>query len=136
MLREAADRHGWSYVGGIFASFQNHGYASKDTWFRRAKESEQLQGPRLSPVGYLRGELAPGMLHPNHAGHQVIADRLFLVVAAASTSPSPQASGSLTQPLQIRCGVRRKEIRESPRGTAPNRAEIILARGASEGSGI
>jgi lysophospholipase L1-like esterase len=87
-LREAADRHGWSYVGGIFASFQNHGYAAKDTWFRQAKESELLEGPRLSPVGYLRGELAPGMLHPNHAGHQFIADRLFRMVAAGRCSIS------------------------------------------------
>ena len=84
-LREVADRRGWNYVDGIFASFQNHGYAAGESWFRRAKESEQIQGPRISPAGHLRGEFAPGTLHPNQCGHQVIADRLFLAVAAAST---------------------------------------------------
>jgi hypothetical protein len=84
-LREAADRQGWNYVGGIFASFQNYGYAAKDTWFRRAKASEQHQGPSLSPVGYIRGELAPGTLHPNHRGHQVIADHLDRCLAARRT---------------------------------------------------
>jgi lysophospholipase L1-like esterase len=77
MLREAADRHGWTFVRGIFDAFRDHGYAAKETWFVRAKESEDLQGPRLSPLGYLRGEITPGMLHPNHRGHQVIADRLI-----------------------------------------------------------
>jgi lysophospholipase L1-like esterase len=85
-IREAADRQGWSHVAGIFEAFRNHGYAAKETWFRRAKESEQLQGPRLSIMGYIRGELAPGTLHPNHLGHQVIADRLFLMLTARETS--------------------------------------------------
>jgi hypothetical protein len=75
MLRETADRLGWTLVGGVFDAFREHGYAAKETWFIRAKESEDLQGPRLSPLGYLRGEITPGMLHPNHRGHQVIADR-------------------------------------------------------------
>ena len=85
-LREAADRQGWSYVGGIFSSFRNHGYTAKDTWFRRAKESEQHQGPRLWLLGYIRGELAPGALHPNHCGHQSIAERLYRSLAARRTS--------------------------------------------------
>jgi hypothetical protein len=81
-LREAARRRGWSYVGGIFASFGSHGYAASDTWFIRAKESEQLQGPRLGLVSYLRGVFSPGMLHPNRCGHQVIADRLYQSVVS------------------------------------------------------
>jgi len=85
-LREAADRQGWSYVGGIFASFRNHGYAANDTWFRRAKESQSLQGPRLWLMGYIRGEIVPGMLHPNPAGHQFIADRLYRSLRARQTS--------------------------------------------------
>jgi hypothetical protein len=118
-LREAADRQGWSYVGGIFASFQNHGYAAKDTWFRRAKESELLQGPRLSPVGYLRGELAPGMLHPNHAGHQAIADRLYLAVAAGRCSISERARKSFAaRPERLGCASERNEISRS-RPAAP-----------------
>jgi hypothetical protein len=85
-LRDASDRHGWSYVAGIFAPFRTHGYPAQDTWFRRAKESEHHQGPRLWLVGYIRGELAPGALHPNHRGHQVIADRLYRSQAARRTS--------------------------------------------------
>ncbi len=77
MLREAADRQDWTLVGGTFDAFRCHGYAATETWFVRAKESEDIQGPRLSPLGYLRGEITPGMLHPNHRGHQVIADRLI-----------------------------------------------------------
>ena len=84
--REAADRQGWIYVTGIFASFRNHGYSAHDIWFRRAKEPEQLQGPRLWLVGYIRGELAPGALHANHTGHQVIADRLYRSQAARGIS--------------------------------------------------
>jgi hypothetical protein len=82
MRRETAVREGWTYVGGIFSAFRSHGYTASDTWFVRAKESEQLQGPRLWPVGYLRGEFAPGMLHPNPRGHQVIADHLHRCVVA------------------------------------------------------
>ncbi len=79
-LREAADRHHWRYVDEIFIAFQGHGYLAEDTWFRRAKESEQIQGRRLSPVGYLRGELAPGTLHPNHAGHLHIGNCLYRTI--------------------------------------------------------
>ena len=78
MLRQAAEREGWTYVSGVFDSFKSHGYAAKDRWFVRAKESEQIQGPILSPIGYLRGEIAPGMLHPNLRGHQAIAEQLFV----------------------------------------------------------
>jgi len=81
-LNQAADRQGWSFVGGISDSFRSHGYAAADTWFVRAKESEQLQGPLLSLAGYLRGRIATGTLHPNRRGHQVIADRLFQSLAA------------------------------------------------------
>jgi hypothetical protein len=75
--REGAGRLGWTYVGGIFSAFRDHGYAASDTWFVRAKESEQIQGPRCSPAGYLLGAFSPGMLHPNHRGHQVIADLVY-----------------------------------------------------------
>jgi lysophospholipase L1-like esterase len=99
-LHRAADRQGWTLVGGIFASFRNHGYAAPDTWFVRAKESEEIQGPRLSPVGYLRGEIAPGMLHPNHLGHQAIADRLFQCIEARKTCPRGQEAGPRDRPLE------------------------------------
>lgn len=76
-LLDAAESQGWSYVSGVFDAFRVHGYASGDTWFIRAKESEQVQGPRFGLAGYLRGEFAPGMLHPNPHGHQVIASCLY-----------------------------------------------------------
>jgi lysophospholipase L1-like esterase len=76
-LSDAARRHGWAFTDGLFESFGAHGYAAEDTWFVRAKESERVQGPRLTAVGYLRGEIAPGMLHPNERGHRAIADHLL-----------------------------------------------------------
>jgi lysophospholipase L1-like esterase len=84
-LREAADRQGWTYVGGIAASFRSRGYRAQRTWIIRAKEAEELQGPRLSTVGYLRGQISPGTLHPNRSGHQAIADRLFRSIAVNSS---------------------------------------------------
>ena len=74
---DAARRHGWSFTDEVFEAFGPHGYAAEDTWFVRAKESEQIQGPILTAVGYLRGEIAPGMLHPNERGHHAIADHLW-----------------------------------------------------------
>lgn len=76
ILHAMADRHGWIFADGIFASFRDHGYSAKDKWFVTAKESEELQGPRLAVLGRLRGEISPGVLHPNTRGHKVIADRL------------------------------------------------------------
>jgi hypothetical protein len=89
MHREAAERQGWHYVGGIFDAFRSHGYPARETWFFRTKESEQLQGPRLWLAGYLRGELSSGMLHPNHRGHQLIADRLYQRLLATRTCREP-----------------------------------------------
>jgi hypothetical protein len=83
-LHQAAAHQNWTFVGGIAESFRSHGYAAPDPWFVRAKESEQLQGPRLTLAGYLRGKTSPGTLHPNRCGHQVIADRLFQNLAAPS----------------------------------------------------
>ncbi len=89
---ETARRHGWNFTDGVFESFGAHGYAAEDTWFVRAKESEQIQGPILTAVGYLRGEIAPGMLHLNNRGHQAIADHLLRSHASTTTiqtSPTP-----------------------------------------------
>jgi hypothetical protein len=93
VLDEAARRHGWSFTAGIFEAFGTHGYAAEDTWFVRVKESEEIQGPRLMPVGYLRGEIAPGMLHPNNRRYELIAD--YLLRSHANTtriqaSPAPR----------------------------------------------
>ena len=68
---------------------------------RRAKESEQLQGPRLWLVGYLRGEISPGTLHPNRpraSGH-----RRSIVPAPCGEKEigSLGGQGSLSRPLQV-----------------------------------
>jgi hypothetical protein len=106
MLRDAADRWGWTFVGGIFDAFESHGYAAADTWFVRAKESERIQGPIVTPVGYLRGEIPSGMLHPNERGHQAIADQLLRSRARRTTGPQkglthvgPPAWRSATQAM-------------------------------------
>ena len=98
MLRDVAGSQGWTCVDGIFDAFRSHGYSATDCWFVKAKESEEIQGPRLTPVGYLRGEIAPGMLHPNRRGHEVIADRLYRRHAAKREAHfSTRAHGSAKQ---------------------------------------
>jgi hypothetical protein len=68
----------------------------------RAKESELLQGPLLSLAGYLRGKTAPGTLHPNRRGHQVIAERLFESLVAKRTYSLWQGPGNRCLSLQTR----------------------------------
>lgn len=63
-VREAAGRHGWTYVGGVAAGFQGHGYCTDDRYFRTALDSLEEQGDGL------------GMLHPNQKGHRVYADQI------------------------------------------------------------
>jgi hypothetical protein len=99
-LRQAADHRGWTYADGIFDSFGSHGYAAEDTWFVRAKESEQVQGPILSPMGYLRGEIAPGMLHPNKRGHQAIAEELLRTCGPRMTRPYREGGLASTRERQ------------------------------------
>jgi lysophospholipase L1-like esterase len=86
MLRGVAASQSWIYVDGIFASFHSHGYAATDSWFVKAKESELLQGPIVTVMGYLCGEISPGTLHPNRRGQQVIADQLYQRLGARRTS--------------------------------------------------
>jgi hypothetical protein len=81
----AACRSGCTDVDEIFESFHCHGYATPDPWFERAKESEERQGPRLGPVGYICGDFPPGMLHPNQRRHEVIAECLYRSHSARRT---------------------------------------------------
>ncbi len=76
--------------------------AAKETWIVRARDSEQIQGPRLSIAGYIRGLKAPGTLHPNRQGHQLIADRLLESVAARRTHSRREVLARLPRPLQAR----------------------------------
>ena len=64
-VRKAADKHGWTYVGGIANQFVGHGYpADRDRFVVRLVESAMRQGT------------VHGMLHPNGAGHDVYATRI------------------------------------------------------------
>jgi hypothetical protein len=78
--RELAGRYGWHYTEGVFEASREHGYAARDTWFVRVKESERLQGPRLWSLGYVLGNFPAGMLHPNQRGQEIIAKRLYQAV--------------------------------------------------------
>jgi hypothetical protein len=45
----AAQKYGWTYVGGIRAAFEGHGYgATYDRWIITASESRIIQGPYTS----------------------------------------------------------------------------------------
>lgn len=92
VIQDAADEFGWHYVGDIEQRFRGHGicldqpYAPIDypgnpfpgdvepptnpnmRWFRRASESEVIQGgSRVNTTG---------TMHPNELGHQAIAEEL------------------------------------------------------------
>lgn len=72
-VQMAADRHGWTYVGGIADAFRTHGYCSSpgpgdgigDAWVVKAPESLNLQGDIL------------GTAHPDRTGQGVYADRIY-----------------------------------------------------------
>ena len=74
-VANAAERHGWNFVGGIRDTFLPHGYAAGpgERWVRTAAESRVMQGGGLS---------SPGTLHPNELGHaaikQLVLERLAL----------------------------------------------------------
>jgi lysophospholipase L1-like esterase len=58
----AAAKYGWTFVNGVQAAFRTHGYCSSDSWIVSLSQSASVE---LSPAGDM---------HPNHAGHQAIAD--------------------------------------------------------------
>lgn len=73
LVKKAADKHGWNFVGGVALPFarsgEGHGYCADDNWIRRADESDRIQG------GGSNG--TKGTLHPNERGHQVYRDQLL-----------------------------------------------------------
>jgi hypothetical protein len=68
----AAQRHGWSYVGGLFAESERHGYCTS---------SSQRYWVRLTETFAIQGTVH-GTFHPNDAGHQASADALFAALGA------------------------------------------------------
>ena len=101
-MREAAQTHGWTYVGGINSEFSrplgevSHGYCSDEPWVRTMGESHYVQGPQSSVSGYLNPlnwDTTTGTLHPNAMGHNVY-KRHILGAISGATSPGPTFSAS------------------------------------------
>lgn len=62
VIRNAAERYGWTFIDGVVEGFAGHGYCSDDPYFIRATESCRTQG------NY------DGTMHPNTKGHDVYAE--------------------------------------------------------------
>ena len=68
-LREAAERHHWTFIDGVDEGFQGHGICapSEKRWIRTPTRSFVTQGT-FNPVNRLSGTL-----HPDGAGHAATA---------------------------------------------------------------
>jgi lysophospholipase L1-like esterase len=64
-VQTAATANGWTYVNGLSAAFQTHGYPSTASWIRFTGESLKIED---SP---------DGAFHPNAAGHKAIGQQLL-----------------------------------------------------------
>jgi hypothetical protein len=63
-VHAAAERHNWTYVGGIASDSKTHGYCAGDQrWFRTISDSRVIQGPFCCPWE------SKGTMHPNIEGH-------------------------------------------------------------------
>jgi hypothetical protein len=80
-VKAAADNAGWIYVDGIVEGFAGHGYCSDNTFFVGAEQSCNLQGD------------FNGTMHPNEAGHSVIAQRV-----GAAMNRAMRPVGSVARP--------------------------------------
>jgi len=72
-MKSAATTHGWSFVEGIAAPFETHGYCAEDNWLVRLQESFLQQGDQY------------GAVHPGPDGHGVYAN----AIVAAVPEPGP-----------------------------------------------
>jgi hypothetical protein len=63
-IAAAAERHGWTVVGGLFEASTAHGYCASDPWLVRLQDTFLIQGDAF------------GTAHPNAAGHAAAADLL------------------------------------------------------------
>lgn len=80
-VRSAAARHDWTFVDGIRAGFQTHGYCAGSRWIVTMTESLALQGDKN------------GTIHPNVPGHAFYGLQL-----AASLRDELYTGGDLTRP--------------------------------------
>lgn len=67
-------RFGWTVVGGVASAFTNHGYCAADPWIVRLEDNS--------------GAGTAGVLHPNGAGHEAIAELVFNAVDGQVEDPS------------------------------------------------
>jgi len=63
-MQAAAAELGWTFVTGISARFERHGYCALDSWLVRLQDTFLIQGDSY------------GALHPNVAGHGVYATEI------------------------------------------------------------
>ena len=80
-LANAADRHNWNMVGGVYDDSVGQGYCEPDGWTTRLSQSFAVQGDIL------------GAYHPNENGHANNGARL-----ADSLAANLYSSGDMTQP--------------------------------------
>lgn len=83
-VKEAAEKHGWTYVDGIAEEFEGHGYCSNERYFVTVSES------------YGNQRDIQGTMHPNQKGQRVYADRI-----AATFNVRSAIDGTGTGPFVI-----------------------------------
>jgi hypothetical protein len=95
-IRDAAQRNGWHYVGGISDGFRGHGYCvgandreEHARFIQTAAMSAVYQGPDD------RGK-TKGTLHPNEQGYRVYRDRILDAVRPHVASVLPDGNVSYT----------------------------------------
>lgn len=96
-VSEAAKRHGWSYVDGVFERFRNHGYCATETqrWVRTFKDARRIQGVDNEKCESLRFNdlrdclVSSGSLHPNGGGHATYGARLIEELRRAHVTAPP-----------------------------------------------
>jgi hypothetical protein len=84
-VERAAAANGWVFVPGLAQALSTHGYCADEHWVVRYEESKSRQTNR------------DGTLHPNGAGHRVLADLLYERVSkdlgVAPPAPAPVDGG-------------------------------------------
>jgi PKD repeat protein len=98
-VKAAADKYGWTYVGGVADKFRTHGYCApeKERWVRTFREARRIQGgasecPDLISLTHVQKcIISLGAVHPNRGGHAAYATRLIeeLQLAGVTKPPVP-----------------------------------------------
>jgi hypothetical protein len=104
-MREAAQTHGWTYVGDINKEFSrpigedSHGFCANDPWVRTMLESNRLQGPESHKgEAYIDTDLwspdggTTGTMHPDAMGQDVYKRAILAAIGVPSPGPTFAAS--------------------------------------------